>query len=256
MPLYALGMRTEPPWSPPTARSTAPAATSAALPLDEPPAERVGSHGLRTGPVRDVWLPPEKQRSSHTALPMIVAPAASRRVTTVASRVGTKPSRVSEPFIIGTPATMMLSLIATVRPDSGPSSVSWIAVVTYQAPSGLSASAGRDHGRSAGGAGAVRSYSSSTAVHESSRPVANGANDGDVGGAQAEPVALGDGGQVGLVGRTDGHGGPPRNWWRDGSNVRRGVPERQRPPSVSALIAAGMMWPCSIILESNAPTCQ
>ncbi len=79
---------------------------------------------------------------------------------------------------------------------------------------------------------------------------------GDVGGAQAEPVAFGDGGQVGLVGRTDGHGGPPRNWWRDGSNVRRGVPERQRPPSVSALIAAGMMWPCSIILESNAPTCQ
>ena len=62
-------MRTEPPWSPPTARSTAPAATSAALPLDDPPAERVGSHGLRTGPVRDVWLPPEKQRSSHTALP-------------------------------------------------------------------------------------------------------------------------------------------------------------------------------------------
>ena len=145
MPLYALGIRTEPPWSPPSATSTAPAATSAALPLDEPPAERVRSHGLRTGPVREVWLPPEKHRSSHTAFPVIVAPAASKRVTTVASRVGTKPSTVSEPFIIGTPATMMLSLMATVRPANGPSVASWISVVTYHAPSGLSASVGRLH---------------------------------------------------------------------------------------------------------------
>ena len=114
-------MRTEPPWSPPVDMSTAPAATSAALPLDDPPADRVRSHGLRTGPVRDVWLPPEKHRSSHTALPAIVAPAARSRVTIVASRVGTNPSRVSEPFIIGTPATIVLSLIATVRPASGPS---------------------------------------------------------------------------------------------------------------------------------------
>ena len=133
----------------------------------------MGSHGLRTGPVREVWLPPEKHRSSHTALPVIVAPAASRRVTTVASRVGTKPSSVSEPFIIGTPATMMLSLIATVRPASGPSAASWISVVTYHAPSGFSASEGRDQGRSVRGGGAVRAYSSSTAVHEPSSPSAN-----------------------------------------------------------------------------------
>ena len=77
-------------------------------------------------------------------------------MTTVASRVGTKPSTVSEPFIIGTPATMTLSLIATVRPARGPSSVSRISVVTYHAPSGLSASAGRAHGRSSRGLGAVR----------------------------------------------------------------------------------------------------
>ena len=38
---------------------------------------------------REVWEPPEKQRSSHTAFPAIVAPAASSRVTTVASRSGT-----------------------------------------------------------------------------------------------------------------------------------------------------------------------
>lgn len=39
---------------------------------------------------------------------------------TVASRVGTKPSTEREPFIIGTPATSMLSLIATVLPESDP----------------------------------------------------------------------------------------------------------------------------------------
>jgi hypothetical protein len=35
--------------------------------------------GLRAGPVREVCEPPEVQRSSHTALPVIVAPASSIR---------------------------------------------------------------------------------------------------------------------------------------------------------------------------------
>ena len=60
-----------------------------------------------------MWLAPEKQRSSQTALPATVAPAASSRVTTVASRDGTNPSTVFEPFIIGTPATSTLSFTAT-----------------------------------------------------------------------------------------------------------------------------------------------
>src|SRR3954454_14934274 len=157
MPLNAAGIRIDPPWSPPSARSTSPEATRAALPLELPPVVREGSHGLRTGSVLDVWLPPEKQRSSQTALPVIVAPAASSRLTTVASRLGTKPSRVCEPFIIGTPATAVLSLIATVRPASGPSSAPWISVRTYQAPSGLSASSGQRTGRSAGGSGLIAS---------------------------------------------------------------------------------------------------
>src|SRR6478752_2170366 len=143
VPHHELGMRTEPPWSPPIARSTSPEATRAALPDDEPPVVRSLSHGFRTGPVTDVWLPPEKQRSSQTDLPVIVAPASSSRVTTVASTLGTNPSRVCEPFIIGTPATAVLSLTATVRPASGPSSAPRISVRTYQAPSGLSPSAGR-----------------------------------------------------------------------------------------------------------------
>src|SRR3954465_5745986 len=110
MPENAAGMRIDPPWSPPRARSTSPAAPTAALPLELPPVVRDGSQGLRTGPVTEVWLPPEKHRSSQTALPGTVAPAAISRVTTVGARVGTNPSRVCEPFIIGTPATAVLSL--------------------------------------------------------------------------------------------------------------------------------------------------
>src|SRR6185295_18439959 len=46
MPQNAPGMRIEPPWSPPIARSTSPAATRAALPDDEPPAEWPRLQGL------------------------------------------------------------------------------------------------------------------------------------------------------------------------------------------------------------------
>jgi hypothetical protein len=136
--------------------STAPDATSAALPDDDPPDERDGSQGFRTGPGREVKLDPEKHRSSQTALPAMVAPAARRRLTTVASRVGTNPSTVSEPFIIGTPATMVLSLIATVRPAIGPFPPSVISVRTYHAPRRLSCSSGRYHLRSSRCGGAVR----------------------------------------------------------------------------------------------------
>src|SRR4029077_11805442 len=97
VPHHELGMRTEPPWSPPIARSASPhpprspptprpsppEATRAALPADEPPVVRSVSHGFLTGPVTDVWLPPEKHRSSHTDLPVIVTPPPSPRVTTV-----------------------------------------------------------------------------------------------------------------------------------------------------------------------------
>src|SRR4051812_2800042 len=113
MPHHEAGSRTEPPWSPPMATSTSPAATRAALPELDPPADRLGSHGLCTAPLAEVWLPPEKQRSSQTDLPATVPPAARTRVTTVASSSGTKPSSEREPFIIGSPATITLSLTAT-----------------------------------------------------------------------------------------------------------------------------------------------
>src|SRR5246127_5433392 len=84
-PHQADGVRIDPPWSPPSAMVTSPAATSAALPPEEPPVECLGLCGLRIGPVAQVWLPAEKQRSSQAALPAITPPASRMRVTTVAS---------------------------------------------------------------------------------------------------------------------------------------------------------------------------
>ena len=52
------------------------------------------------------------------------------------------------PFIIGTPATAVLSLTATVFPASGPSPDPVIDVVTYHALNGLSAGSGRLQARS------------------------------------------------------------------------------------------------------------
>ena len=89
MPHHEAGIRMEPPWSPPIAMSTSPAATSAPLPLDEPPAAYPRLSGLCTGIGSDVWLPPEKHRLSQTALPAISPPASRIRVTTVASMSGT-----------------------------------------------------------------------------------------------------------------------------------------------------------------------
>src|SRR5207244_8271937 len=106
-------MLIEPPWSPPIAISHSPAATRAALPLEEPPAERFGSCGFSTGPVSEVWLPPEKQRCSQTALPTISPPASRIRVTIVASTSGTYPSRTAEATLIRIPAAHTLYLIVS-----------------------------------------------------------------------------------------------------------------------------------------------
>ena len=139
-----------------------------------------GPTGCAPGRCATCELPPEKHRSSHTALPVIVAPAASSRVTTVASRVGTKPSTVAEPFIIGTPATIDVVLDRDRAPGQrAVAAPPVISVVTYQAPSGLSASLGPRATSARGGCGAVRAYSSSTTSQEPSRPVTNGLNSAD-----------------------------------------------------------------------------
>ena len=78
-------MHMEPPWSPPMAISHSPLVTRAALPLEEPPAERAWSWRLSTGPVSELWLPPEKHKDS----PQISPPTSRMRVTIVASASGT-----------------------------------------------------------------------------------------------------------------------------------------------------------------------
>ena len=100
--------------------STSPAATSAAEPDEEPPAECPGLRGFSTGPAAPVWLPPEKQKYSQCALPRMVPPASRMRVTIVASTSGMYPSSVEAPFIMGTPASMTLSLRTIVLPLSLP----------------------------------------------------------------------------------------------------------------------------------------
>src|SRR5689334_309070 len=208
VPQKELGMRIEPAWSPPSAMSTSPAATSAALPLEEPPVDFDRSQGLRTGPVCEGWLPPAKQSASQAALPAIVAPAASSRATTVASRRGTKPSMVAEPFIIGTPATAMLSLTAMRRPARGPSSAPLMSVVTYQAPSSLAASVGRCHFRTGGSGERARLawYSCSTTSYEVSAPAISSRNFSTSSGPSPSPyrsaiaaISSFDGGVTGTV---------------------------------------------------------
>src|ERR1700738_4118056 len=143
MPLNDAGIRIEPPWSPPIAMSTSPSATTTALPEDDPPAENPILWGLCTGPVELVWLPPDMQNDSQCTLPAISAPASSMRVTMVASKSGTKPSSVEEPFIIGTPANMILSFSATTLPFSFPLGAPLTVDFRYQALRGFSSCPGR-----------------------------------------------------------------------------------------------------------------
>ena len=98
------GIRIEPAWSPPVAMSTSPAATSAPEPVEEPPGVWPQARGFWTGPEVLVAAPPEKEKYSQTDLPTISAPASRRRVTTVASNSGTKPSSTDDPLVRGTPA--------------------------------------------------------------------------------------------------------------------------------------------------------
>src|SRR5512141_1849550 len=119
--------------------SHAPETTSAALPLDDPPAEYAGSWGLRTGTGTEVIEPPDMQRSSQTALPMISPPASRMRVTTVASHSGVYPSMSADPHMLGTPATPMGSFSANVFPASLPPSAPFTEQRQYQALSAFSA---------------------------------------------------------------------------------------------------------------------
>ncbi len=80
-PQTAAGMRIEPRPSLPWATGTIAEATAAALPPEDPPAVRVGSHGLRTTPVA-LPLVPQIPSSGIREMPTTRAPAARSRRTT------------------------------------------------------------------------------------------------------------------------------------------------------------------------------
>ena len=116
------GLRSEPPMSEPSASGTIPARRAHAAPPLEPPADRLGSTGLRVVPktVLKVWEP--AANSGTLVFPIGTAPAARIRSTTSSSASGTWSANSGEPYVVRQPATSWVSLKANGRPWSGPSS--------------------------------------------------------------------------------------------------------------------------------------
>src|SRR5947209_15113296 len=106
------GCRIDPPVSDPSAAGVSRDATEAAEPPLVPPGERSRSHGLCTGPNADVSFDDPMANSSQLVLPTTIAPACSRRDTTVASYGGTKCSSMRDEAVVRRPRVQMLSLMA------------------------------------------------------------------------------------------------------------------------------------------------
>src|SRR5262245_57271848 len=122
-PQNADGHRIEPHVSVPSANVASPPATAAPEPEDEPPVHRLGSHGLRPGPVADAFAnrqPRPPANSTMAALPSRIAPAASSRSTTVAFSLGTRSRRNFVPHAVGTSFVSNRSFAAYGMPCSGP----------------------------------------------------------------------------------------------------------------------------------------
>src|SRR6188474_286123 len=120
MPQSPAGCRIDPPVSEPSASGTRRAATAAADPPLDPPGVRVTSHGFFDGPSAEFSVDDPIANSSRLVLPTMIAPARSRRSTTVALYGEMKPARIFEDAVVGTPTVHMLSLIAIGTPWSGP----------------------------------------------------------------------------------------------------------------------------------------
>src|SRR5436190_21060500 len=80
-PQHEAGIRIEPPRSLPSQSATMPAATAAALPPEEPPAESAGLRGLRVGPYLEFSVTGRRPSSGVLVLPTTMAPASRRRRT-------------------------------------------------------------------------------------------------------------------------------------------------------------------------------
>src|SRR6478735_11249038 len=84
-PQLALGIRIEPPPSPPRPAGTMPEDTATAVPPLDPPGVRPVSQGLRVTPYASDSVKGNAPNSGIAVLPTITAPALRSRVTTSAS---------------------------------------------------------------------------------------------------------------------------------------------------------------------------
>ncbi|CAB5033087.1 unannotated protein [freshwater metagenome] len=89
-PLYAAGMRIDPPPSPPVHIGKSPAATAAADPPDDPPGVRVKFQGLRVMPFRGVLVKLTVPNSAAVVRPAMTAPAVRKRVTSESVTLATR----------------------------------------------------------------------------------------------------------------------------------------------------------------------
>ena len=98
-----------------------PAATAAELPPELPPGTRELSHGLTVFLNAERSVDEPMPNSSQLTLPMITAPAARSRSTTVASYGGCQPARIFDPAVVVRPLVTIMSFSAIGTPASGPS---------------------------------------------------------------------------------------------------------------------------------------
>src|SRR3569623_1900621 len=120
-PQHEAGMRIDPPPSEAWAKGTTCAAVAAPAPPDEPPEDRVGSHGLRVGPKASGSVVGRKPCSGVELLPIGLSPVASMPSISAVCRVAGPRSAVErEPERVGSPAMSSRSLIRKGTPATGP----------------------------------------------------------------------------------------------------------------------------------------
>src|SRR4051794_27222400 len=118
-PQQAAGTRSEPPPSLPWPSGTIPAATATAEPPDDPPGVRVGSHGLRVGPVWRGSVVGRMPNSDMFVTPTTTQPPAFRRRTGEALYSGPRADKRREPNSMHRPAAGVFALMATGTPANG-----------------------------------------------------------------------------------------------------------------------------------------
>src|SRR6185437_6047983 len=119
-PLSAAGSRKDPPASFPWAIGTIPAATNAADPPDEPPADSPSRHGLSVGPCSADSVLPRRPNSELAVEQMTFSPLPAIRAA-YGEIAGAGLASISrDPIVHGSPGQASSSLTANGTPVSAP----------------------------------------------------------------------------------------------------------------------------------------